>query len=64
MATRKTQPKEMARKLVRILRSQRPDYFYLKKVFRVLSAIRTLLANSTNKELMRLIRSNLKNLRG
>jgi integrase/recombinase XerD len=33
MATRKTQPKEMARKLVRILRSQRPDYYYLKKVF-------------------------------
>jgi integrase/recombinase XerD len=33
MATRKTPPKEMARKLARLLRSQRPDYYYLKKVF-------------------------------
>ncbi len=33
MTARKTQPKEMAKKLVRLLRSQRPDYYYLKKVF-------------------------------
>lgn len=33
MATRQTPPKEMARKLVRLLRAQHPDYFYLKKVF-------------------------------
>jgi integrase/recombinase XerD len=33
MVTRKIPPKEMAKKLVRLLRPQRPDYYYLKKVF-------------------------------
>lgn len=33
MAARKTPPKEMAKKLTRLLRSQHPDYAYLKKVF-------------------------------
>jgi integrase/recombinase XerD len=33
MAARKIPPKEMARRLVRLLRPQRPDYHYLKKVF-------------------------------
>ena len=33
MAARKTPPKEMAKKLTRLLRSQHPNYAYLKKVF-------------------------------
>jgi integrase/recombinase XerD len=33
MTQRSTTPKEMAKKLVRILRQQRPDYHYLKEVF-------------------------------
>jgi integrase/recombinase XerD len=36
---RQTSPKQMARKLARILRSERPDYGYLKKVFRDTRAI-------------------------
>jgi integrase/recombinase XerD len=33
MTKQRTPPKEMAKKLVRLLRPQRPDYQYLKKVF-------------------------------
>jgi integrase/recombinase XerD len=33
MAAKRTPPKIMARKLVRLLRSAHPDYYYLKKVF-------------------------------
>ena len=34
MPMRKTTPREMAKKIVRLLRPQTPDYYYLKKVFR------------------------------
>lgn len=36
---RQTSPKQMARKLARLLRSERPDYGYLKKVFQDTRAI-------------------------
>jgi len=42
--TERIPPKEMAKKLVRLLRPQRPDYQYLKKVF---EHIRSLLAVSS-----------------
>jgi integrase/recombinase XerD len=55
MATRKTQPKEMARKLARILRSQRPDYYYLKKVFQHTREILKIIPGKTEKRLPELL---------
>jgi integrase/recombinase XerD len=48
-------PKQMALKLVRLLRSQRPDYPYLKKVFqhtRVLLGVKPLKINKRLPELL------------
>jgi integrase/recombinase XerD len=55
MATRKTQPKEMARKLARILRPQRPDYYYLKKVFQHTREMLKITPGKTEKRLPELL---------
>lgn len=52
---RQTSPKQMARKLARLLRSERPDYGYLKKVFQNTRAILEIKPVKTKKRLPQLL---------
>lgn len=52
---RQTTPKQMARRLARVLRDERPDYSYLKKVFQHTRALLAVKPGKVRKRLPHLL---------
>jgi integrase/recombinase XerD len=55
MTRNQTPPKQMAKKLARLLRAERPDYSYLKKVFQHTRSILALASTKVEKRLPELL---------